>query len=264
MKREEFESLSFNNLDTWNKNFDSIWINNIPLKNLCFQKIIEINNVKHYYFCSLSYHLFAIYIGDDVIDNQNIKEKIKTEPQKFIIHREDNEPAIFHSNQEKTAFMKYGRFHRDNDLAAFNKSDNNEEYWYQHGFKYRKNAPAFTGFTYDHKEIFDFFIFDEEVYEDFKVKEKYEEVIINNIKHIKYTNNLNQTIYFCNNKIHREDDEPAFISNNVKIWYKNGLVHRMFKPAVITYAQDFYYKSGRSLTDSEIKQEKVIANVNIF
>lgn len=263
MNRKYYESLSFNNFREWNKTYDQLWINDIPIRSFTFHEIIEINNLKHYCFKVFNYTIYFIYIGDDVITKSNISNKIEREPQKFIVHREDNEPAIFNSNKEKFGFFKYGRFHRENDLPAYNTE--NGEYWYLHGFQYRKNAPAKTEFTYRHQEIFDFLIFDESIPEDFDLREKYEEVIINGIKHTKYTNNLNQTIYFCNNTIHREDDEPAFICNDYKIWYKNGLVHRMFKPAVIYWGNnEFYYKSGRSLTNEEIQKEKVIANVNIF
>lgn len=263
MNKEKFESFSFYNLREWNGSHFRLPISDTPISAFIFLHTVEINNITHYCFNVFSYTVFFIYIGNETITKDNISEKVKSEPYNFIIHREDDEPAISSKHKERNVFLKYGRLHRENDLPAFRNED--KEYWYYHGFLYRKNAPAKTEFSYNHNEIFEFLIFDEIIKEDFKVVEKYEDVIINNVKHLKYTNNLNQTIYFCNNKIHREDDEPAFISSRLKIWYKNGLVHRMFKPAIVYLnCQEFYYKSGRSLSNEEIKKEKVIANVNIF
>ena len=161
MNRKYYESLSFNNFKEWNKTYNQLWINDIPTRSFTFHEIIEINNLKHYCFKVFNYTIYFIYIGEETITTSNISDKIKTEPQKFIVHREDNEPAIFSSNKEKFGFFKYGRFHRENDLPAYNTE--NGEYWYLHGFQYRKNAPAKTEFTYRHQEIFDFLIFDESI-----------------------------------------------------------------------------------------------------
>ena len=41
-------------------------------------------------------------------------------------------------------------------------------------------------------------------------------------------------IYYLNDKIHREDDEPAIITNSNKIWMKNVKRHREYdKPGVV-------------------------------
>lgn len=266
MQREKFESLSFYNLNTWYGAPFRLPISDISLSNFIFESILEINNTKHYCFKAFSYEVYFIYIGDETINKENISDKIINQAHKFIVHREDNKPAILHSNTENSMFFKYGKLHRDNDLPAY--FNDNRSYWFNHGFLYRKNAPAKTEFTYNHEENFEFIIFEKKVEESFELIEKYENVIINNVKHIKYTNNLNQTIYFCNNKIHREDDEPAFSSSSLKIWYKNGLIHRMYKPAIFyNYYynnNEYYYKSGKSLSDEEIEKEKFIKIINTF
>ena len=48
------------------------------------------------------------------------------------------------------------------------------------------------------------------------------------------TNVYGEIVLYKNDKIHREDDEPAIITNSNKIWMKNVKRHREYdKPGVV-------------------------------
>ena len=53
-------------------------------------------------------------------------------------------------------------------------------------------------------------------------------------KGIYYLNVYGEIVLYKNDKIHREDDEPAIITNSNKIWMKNVKRHREYdKPGVV-------------------------------
>jgi hypothetical protein len=240
---------------------------------LNFKELIIINNVEHFLFTANSLKYYFIYIGNKEINTSNIENFVMDNADFFVIHHENNNyPAISpiqcdDYNNDKCVYLKYGYIHRDNDLPALYL--NKVSYWCQFGFLHRLYAPSQTEFSKDHNEIFQFNIYGKQInIEDFdNITEKKVVVSINNKDHIEYSNSLGQKIYFYNNKIHREDDNPAFISGMMKIWYKNGLIHRDFKPAITS--PDFrlesnFIKNGIKLTKEQEKREKIIGNVHLF
>ena len=265
------ECLSFNNLST----FQYCGLSN---RHLFFDELITINNINHYIFTDGSKFISFIYIGNKEIDFDKINSFTRDNAHLFIIHKEDDSAAIYYRNfTDDSFYFKYGYLHRNNDLPALIKDKS--AHWFQYGLEHRKYSPSYTDFTYDHQEIFTFHIYGSEISEDKfdDFEEKTESVIIDCVEHEKYSNSLGQEIYFLNGKIHREDDKPAYISNEQKRWYKNGIIHRLYKPALVyltgkcyrvsdkgSYSREFYIKKGKELNESEIKKEIIIGNVNLF
>lgn len=256
------ECLSYNNLN----GFQYTGLSN---SHLFFDELKTINNLEHYIFTSGNTFISFIYIGNKNVDINNINSFIDDNKHLFIVHKEDTSPAIYSRNLSKielNIYFKNGYLHRESDLPAV--QHDKISYWYKHGFLHRINAPAMTEFSYNHEEHFSFEVFGfkitEEHFENFE--EKTENVNINGIEHEKYSNSFGQEIYFLNGKIHKEDDSPAYISQDTKIWYKNGIIHRQFKPAVIVAFsfQDLYIKKGRKLDKEEVKREIISGNVNLF
>lgn len=70
---------------------------------------------------------------------------------------------------------------------------------------------------------------------------------LNSNYYIKTINN-DAYIYYCNGKIHRDDDLPAIVNKYYNIWYKNGKIHRdTNNPAIIDflYGRKSWYKNGK-------------------
>jgi hypothetical protein len=56
----------------------------------------------------------------------------------------------------------------------------------------------------------------------------------------------NTCVYFKNNLVHRDNDEPAIITktaekHHIKAWYKDGKLHRENGPAIESFISDCYY-----------------------
>ena len=155
------------------------------------------------------------------------------------IHRDNDLPAVEHSNGSKQWFCK-GRRHRDGDLHAVElyspffdtHSDIGLNYcvmpklstkiWYRYGQKHRPNdLPALERSNGD-KEWWDY------------------------------------------GSLHRDNDKPASISKNYQEWYKNGARHRENGPSIIETKKRFfsYFRSRHWYEKGN--RTKIIDNFSIL
>lgn len=58
-----------------------------------------------------------------------------------------------------------------------------------------------------------------------------------------YTNG-NIKITRLNGKLHSINDEPSWIHKDVKMWHKDGLLHRDNNPAVVDHESEVWYQNG--------------------
>jgi hypothetical protein len=51
--------------------------------------------------------------------------------------------------------------------------------------------------------------------------------------------------WYRNNKLHRDNDLPAFVTYSESAWYQNGKLHRDGdKPALLSYGRQYWYQHG--------------------
>lgn len=194
----------------------------------------------------------------------------KNKDKKFVLHRDNNKPAIERSNGDKE-WYKDGRLHREDGPAK--ECSNGYKEWRISGRKHRENGPAIEHINGDKEYWYTKYNKKGEIIENYKhrldgpaieringcnewyIKGRRQNDPIKNppnkeglfkTKHSvtslrknrphnengpATTHKNGDKTYNINGKLHR-DNGPAIDWSNKKKWYKNGILHRDNGPAI--------------------------------
>jgi hypothetical protein len=102
------------------------------------------------------------------------------------------------------------------------------------------------------------------------IQNKEEFILLNGILHHKISKMLKGKLleenWYVNNKLHRENDLPAYINyqSEEKKWFFHGFLHREKKPAVISLNQNDFYLLGTLISSSKFFTHKFSKKIEII
>jgi len=200
----------------------------------------------------------------------------KTKAGEWILHRDDDKPAVIDKDNTVLIWYQDGQIHRDGDKPAYVSHGTIEgEYWYQDGARHRDGKPAYIQYKenqennerwYQHGKLHNEngpAIVGETSFQrywlngqQYKTKEEYEKAldIFQNTK-LKVNSSGTQRHYRKNDagkwELHRDGDLPAVeFKNGTKQWYQHGSLHRDGdQPASVLYDDDlvgeYWFQDGK-------------------
>lgn len=145
-----------------------------------------------------------------------------------VLHREGDKPAVELADGLRAHYNK-GVLHRDGDKPAKYNVNTGFELYVKNGIRFREGDKPFLIDPVEGKLIWGDDKGD-------RHREGDEPAYVNTL--------TGEKIYYKHGKKHRDGDLPAYDSPTVKRYYKNGLLSRYGKPAVISPDGLQYFENG--------------------